>query len=211
MPSLQRHVCMKRAIACAVLLASAPAYADDDQGDPAVAQAADANLESTANRRGMTVAVAFGGGQIAGFGIDDSVGRGGSFSLRIGHVATPNTIVGLELAVSGVLHRATETSDAQPNTNTSILIGAQRYINPSLWLRFGLGAAVYDARDVSIKDMPGVYTNRTTWGPSALVGLGLEFWRYRWMVFDVEGAAVVTATAGGVLVATTAGLGISFD
>lgn len=202
---------MKRAIACGVLLASASARADADQVDPAVAQAADANLETTANRRGMTVAVALGGGQLAGFGIDDSVGRGGAFSLRLGHVATPNTVLGLALEVSAVLHRTTQMADATANTNTCLLVGGQRYINPSLWLRFGAGPAIYAAREVSVKGMPGVYTDRTTWGASALLGLGLDFWRYRWAVFDVEAAGVVTATSGGLLIATTASVGVSFD
>src|SRR4051812_6349183 len=112
----------------------------DTTPDPSVADAAEANLESIENRNGLTFAASFGGGLILGFGIKDSVGRGGSLSLRLGHVATRPTVITFELGVTAALHKPPGmNSNIETNTNTNVLAGALHYVNPSLWVRFSGG------------------------------------------------------------------------
>jgi hypothetical protein len=175
--------------------------------DPAVEEASDANLESTANRRGMTVAAAVGGGLIAGFGIEDSVGRGGALSLRLGRVATPRTVIVFEFDGAVALHKPSMGS-TEANTNVDLLAGAQYYASPSLWLRLGGGVGVYQARGVVLANgMPG---DRTTVGPAVLGGIGVDVVRLKWAVFGIE-ASTSAMINGGVLLGSSLKLGVSFD
>jgi len=195
----------------ATATAAAPTTpAATDAADPAVAQAAEANLESVANRRGVTWGFAFGGGLLAGFGIEDSVGRSGNAVVRVGHVATPNTVISLALDIAGTQHKRTKMSDVATNASIGFSLSAQRYINPSLWLRFGGGVAIYVASDI---DMTGKVTggDLTTWGPMGVFGLGLDVLRWRSLVFDLEATTTMAATGEGVLFSTSAGFGLSFD
>ena len=183
---------------------SAPA---SEPPDSAAEEAGDANLESTANRRGMTFAAAIGPGVIAGFGIEDSVGRGGAVAFRIGRVATPHTVITLELDGSGALHRPTKDTTAV-NTNTELLAGAQYYVSPSLSLRLGMGAGVYTVRGILQTD--GTQKERTTIGPALLGGIGVDLARVKWAVFGLE-ASTTAMINGGVLLGSSLKLGVSFD
>ena len=175
--------------------------------DSAAEEAGDANLESTANRRGMTFAAAIGPGVIAGFGIEDSVGRGGALALRIGRVATPHTVITLEVDGCGALHRPTKGTTSV-NTNTELLAGAQYYVSPSLSLRLGLGVGVYTVR--GILQTNGMQDERTTIGPALLGGIGVDLARVKWAVFGLE-ASTTAMINGGVLLGSSLKLGVSFD
>lgn len=175
--------------------------------DPAVEEAGDANLESTAQRRGMTFAAAVGGGLIAGFGIEDSVGRGGALSLRLGRVATPHTVIVFEFDGAVALHKPAMGS-TEANTNVDLLAGAQYYASPSLWLRLGGGVGVYQARGVVV--MMGIPRDRTTIGPAVLGGIGVDVVRLKWAVFGIE-ASTSAMINGGVLLGSSLKLGLSFD
>jgi hypothetical protein len=177
--------------------------------DPAVAQAADANLESTADRQGFIVAAAVGGGLILGFGIDDSIGRGGAVDLRIGHVATPRTVLTLEAAFTAALHRPSTSSSTATNTSANLLAGAQYYVNPSLWLRVAGGVGIYQAHQVAMA--MGKLGDLELVGPALLGGIGVEALRFRWGVFGVEVATSAMANRDGVLVASDLLLGVAFD
>lgn len=186
--------------------AAAPASAPPD---PAVDQAREANLEPNANRAGLTFAASAGPGVIVGFGIDDSVGSGGTLNLRLGHVATPSVVVNIEAAVSAVLHRPAKTADAVPNTEINLLVGAQYYVNPSLWLHGAGGLGIYQARQVPAAR--GGLEDRSLLGPAMLVGLGLELVRFRWAVLGMEAAASTMINRDGVLFTTAGAVGLAFD
>lgn len=177
--------------------------------DPAVDEAGDANLESTANRQGLTFSASLGAGAVIGFGIDDSVGRGGAVDLRLGHVATPHTVITFEAGVTATLHRPATSSATQTNTDVNLLAGAQYYVNQSLWLRVAGGAGIYRAPMSRL--VAGKLDDVQLIGPAVLGGLGLELARFKWAVFGVEIAASAMVNGDGVLVASDLALGLSFD
>jgi hypothetical protein len=177
--------------------------------DPAVQDAAEANLESAENRRGLTFAGSFGGGLMLGFGINDSVGRGGSLSLRLGQVATRRTVITFELGVTAALHRPAMTSSTQTNTNTNLLAGALHYVNPSLWLRVSGGLGAYQGRQVALPN--GQLGNITLVGPVVLGGVGVDVARFKSAVVGLEIATSAMLNRDGVLIASGARLGVSFD
>jgi hypothetical protein len=185
-----------------------PTAASDSAPDPAVQDAADANLETTESRSGLTFTAALGGGLTAGFGITDSVGRGGSLSLRLGHVATRRTVITFELGVTAALHKAATMSATQANTDANLLAGAQYYVNRSLWLRTAGGLGVYTRRDVrtasGVKDV-------TLVGAAVLGGVGVELLRFKWAVLGFEIATSAMVSSDGLLIASGAGLDLAFD
>src|SRR5262249_49128932 len=74
----------------------------DDKADPAAQNAGnEANLESNAPREGVTVSAALGPGLIIAKG---TVGQMPMASFRIGHVATPATIITFELESGTFFH-----------------------------------------------------------------------------------------------------------
>jgi hypothetical protein len=192
--------------------ARAPVARPDTASDPAALEAGDANLESTADRTGITFAASLGGGLLIGFGIKDSVGRGGSASLRLGHVATRRTVITLELDITAALHRptsATMTSSIQTNTNTDLLLGAQYYVHPSLWLHVAVGVGGYQGRQVVVS---GIERGDVTLiGPAVLFGVGIDLARFKWAVLGFEIATTAMVNSDGVLVGTSGGLGLAFD
>lgn len=175
--------------------------------DSAVEDAAEANLESIENRKGMTLAFAIGGGLIAGFGIEDSVGRGGAFSLRLGRVATRHTVITVEFDGAVALHKQGMMSSTEANTNVDLLAGAQYYVNPSLWLRLGGGVGVYTARGILIGATVG---ERTTIGPAVIGGIGVDLARFKWAVLGIEGSTSAMIN-GGVLLGSSLKVGLSLD
>jgi hypothetical protein len=189
--------------------APAPAVTAPAAPDPAVEDAAEANLESIENRSGLTFAASIGGGLVIGFGIKDSVGRGGALSLRLGHVATRRTVITFELGTTAVLHKPAMTSETKTNTNTNLLAGALYYVNPSLWLRFGGGLGVYQGRQVTLST--GQLGDVTLSGLAMLGGVGVDLARFKSVVLDLEIATSAMINSDGILVASGANLGLSFD
>jgi hypothetical protein len=197
--------------AAGVARADAPAAASEPP-DPAVEEAGDANLESTAHRSGVTLSGSVGGGMIVGFGIDDSAGRGGAISVRLGHVATPRTVVVLGVDVTLALHQP-KGEGVQANSDTNLLVGAQHYVDPSLWLRFGGGVGVYQRKRIVVGVVDGreQLGDRTLVGPAALAGIGLDIARFKWAVLGIEAATTAMVNRDGVLLASHLNLGVSFD
>lgn len=202
-----------RAVAAAAATPAAAPPASEPP-DSAATDAADANLESTATRRGMTFAAAFGGGFIAGFGIDNSVGRGGAVAFRIGRVATPRTVITLEFDAAVLLHKRSDMSPVEANSNGALCAGAQYFVSSGLSLRLGAGVGAYTARGILppptvINPMPGA-VDQTTVGPVLLGGLGVELARIKWAVIGLE-ATTTAMISSGVLFGTSLKLGLSID
>ena len=189
--------------------AAAPAA---EAPDPAVEYAADANLESTANRQGLTGALSLGGGLLVGLGIEGSTGRGGSFDIRLGHVATPRTVITFEFGGTIVLHTPKLNpmdSTTYTNANVNLLAGAQYYVTESLWLRFAGGLGRYQASHVQSSN-GNVLVDVQQIGPAVLGGIGVDIARIKWAVFGVElGTSVMVHS--GVVLASDLGLGVAFD
>jgi hypothetical protein len=208
-----------RLAALAVVTAAHLAYADAPKAipvpageppDPAVEQAGDANLESTADRRGFTFSVGLGGGLMIGFGIQGSVGRGGALSVRLGHVATPHTVITFEVATSAVLHEPpVMNASVETNTDTNLLAGAQYYVTPSLWIRGAGGVGIYRANQVELSG--GALGDIRLIGPAVLGGIGVEFVRVRSAVMGLEVGTSAMISSSGVLMTSTLGLGFSFN
>jgi hypothetical protein len=176
--------------------------------DPAVEDAADANLESTANRQGLTLAGSLGGGLLVGLGIEGPTGRGGSFDLRLGHVATPRTVITFELGATIVLH-GTSMSPVYTDSDVNLLAGAQHYVSESLWLRFAGGLGIYQASHVEASNN-NVNIDVRQIGPAVLGGVGVDVARFKSAVFGIEiGTSVMVHS--GVLVASDLRLGVAFD
>jgi hypothetical protein len=180
------------------LFAATHAWAEtkpEPKPDPAAIQAGDANLESQAPRKGLVFTFAAGGGVTLGFGVRDSTGTGGAALLRLAHVATPRTLVTLELTGSGLLHQVKEGmgTDAETTTYvnqvTNILVGAQIYANPALWFRIAGGFGRYFGDHVTLESKPGqprrIGDIRLA-GPAVSVGAGVDFVRLKRVRLGVE-------------------------
>jgi len=186
----------------------------DDAPMAVVEAASDANLESIENRQGLTFTGSLGGGMLIGFGIKDSVGRGGAVSLRLGHVATRQTVITFGLDVAAALHRRGAMDTIHTNTNTNLLAGAQYYLDPSLWLRAAGGIGVYHGDQVELSNpKPGESPigDVQLIGPSGLVGFGVDLLRFKSAVLGLEFSLSATINSQGVLLSTSAGLGVAFD
>jgi hypothetical protein len=211
---------MKRACLAALAVVSAAGVARADapgasppagEPDPAVEEASDANLESAASRTGIVVSGSLGGGMIIGIGVDDSAGRGPAVSLRLGHVATPHTVITFGVDFTLALHKPKDFP-VQTNSDTNLLAGAQYYVNPSLWLRFAGGLGVYQGRKVLVEvDNMQTVGDLTLIGPAALAGIGVDIVRFKWAVLGLEAATSATVNRQGVLLASHLNLGLSFD
>ncbi|MEO7730810.1 MAG: hypothetical protein ABIY55_07555 [Kofleriaceae bacterium] len=178
--------------------------------DPAVEEAADANLESNQARHGLTFDASAGAGLIFGIGIQDSVGRGPAVSLRLGHVATRHTVITFEIDVTTALHMPLATKTIEANTSTNLLAGARYYVSPSLWLRGAGGIGAYLGKKVAILEN-GRLGDITLFGPAVLGGVGLDLARWKWAVLTIDAATSAMINREGVLIVSGLKLGLSFD
>jgi hypothetical protein len=178
------------------------AHADPD---PATEESAgEANLESNAPRQGMTFAVAIG----AGITMGDGVGRGPALSFRIGHVATPSSILTLEITGGSLLHEETSTMGNGPilhNDFLGLMAGGQHYVSGSFWARGATGLATYTI------DAGGTNGNKAHFGWTSVLGLGLDLARWHYLVVDLEtfGQLAIVGTRG-VMLNTGLCLGVAY-
>ena len=187
---------------------SRPAAAEPQ--DPAVDEASDANLESNADRSGVTFAVSLGGGLMIGIGIQGSVGRGGSLGFRLGRVATRHTVMTFELSGGAVLHEPhVMNPKVETNSDTNVLAGAQYYVNQSLWVRAAAGLGIYHGNQVELSG--GGLGNIRLIGPTVLGGIGVDIVRFKSIVLGIETGTSALMSRSGVLMASTIELGLSFQ
>lgn len=193
---------MKLAAVATVLAIGGTAAADSAAPDPAAMRAGDANLETEAYRKGVTFAASLGPALTIGNG-DVGSNTGGSLSLRLGQVATPSTVVTLELFGAGQLHKVGDRTEQ--NTHTGFLVGAQTWAG-ALWIRGGLGLGVYRGNDV-----PMAGHNIRHIGPAGTVSVGVDLVRMKSAVLDLDVFTMGMLHGDGFITTNGLGLGLSFD
>lgn len=200
------------AIAFAAIAMSHTAAADPAP-EPVAMRAADANLESTEQRRGFTFGLQIGPSLT--FGAD--VGTGGALALRVGQVATPWTVIDLELDGSAVLHTVHDPADPDgkgrlvANANGSLMVGVQHWVFPSLFLRLGVGGGRYRCNECGAPGADGMRATEEYAGVAGGLGVGLDLVRWSNVVLGAEVHTVSLLTVDGVLVNSSLGLTLSVD
>jgi hypothetical protein len=184
-------------IAAALLLVAGAAYADPDPH--AVERASEANLETKAPRAGTTFAAALGGGMIISKGQTATVP---TLDLRLGQVATATTVVTIELVGGTYAHKIATMGATYIDTQTSLLVGAQVYIAPSVWVRGGGGIGSHNTDDGTGLTPHG--------GLSGIAGAGVDLVRWRYLVLGVEGFYNGTFARGGYTSLGGLSLGLSY-
>lgn len=201
-------------------IATSSLAAAEDKPDPAAVQAGEANLESTAQRKGLMLTLAAGGGVTLGFGVNDSTGTGGAAVLRLAHVATPRSLVTLEIAGSGLLHQVQEgmgpdaMTETYVNQVTNFLVGTQFYANPALWFRIAGGFGRYLGDEVLLEARPGTPQRRgdiRLAGPAVSVGAGIDFVRLKRVRIGAELMATGMINREGLLSSGGFLVGITVD
>jgi len=174
-----------------------------------VAASAQHGIESTSRHQGLSVTLAIGGGLTVGVGIDSSVGRGPSGSLRIAHMAGERWAFVAELANTTLLHRVkgTDASSGELRTDVgaNVLVGPQLYVNRVLWLRAGVGLGSFNI------DEPDSMATKILSGPSGVVGGGLDLVRFRRMALGVEVMSLGMLNREGVLTTTSFMVDLSIE
>jgi hypothetical protein len=192
--------------AVALVLLGGIAHADPD---PAAEQAAsESNLESRSPREGTTFSVAGGGSFALGFGIDDSVGRGGALSFRLGHVMTPESILLLEIEGASQFHKIA-MNDVVHNDDVHFLVGAQYYTNASLWVRGGVGYGMYTLVQAGTGGTTAEHTTKLG-GAGAVFGIGLDILRRHYFVLGLEAFTTGTINKDGVITSSALCVDVSY-
>jgi hypothetical protein len=175
--------------------------------DPAARQqASEANLEANGPRHGWTFGVALLAWQQIG-SIDDS-NRGGGGSFRLGAVATPDTIILVELLTAGFPNFEKDNPSYIVNNN-ALAVAVQRYVGDTLWVRIGAGFTNYV--QVAKKDtIDAPEFLRTPSGFAVVTGFGLDVVRWRSTRLSVEAIQSVHRFSTGWLLDLGFGLGLTY-
>jgi hypothetical protein len=182
----------------ALLALAGVAHADPDVDPNAQNAGAEANLETIAPRAGMTFAGALAGGMIISNHQTASVP---ALSLRLGHVATATTIVTLEAVGGTYAHKVAMTGSTLIDSQVSLLVGAQVYIAPSIWVRGAGGVGSHTTDDGSGQTPhPGL---------SGAAGAGIDLVRWHYVVLGIEGFYTGTFARGGYTSLGGIGLGLT--
>ena len=169
--------------------------------DPLAQQKADeANLETDAPRQGVTFSLALGGGLLVAKG---SVGSMPLISLRLGHVMTPDSILTLEVAGGALQHKQAMSGPTLVDSDSNVLVGAQYYTHPSVWLRAAGGLNLHTIDN-------GTMARTVLAGGAAAVGAGVDLVRRHFLVLDLEILGVGAVNRDGLLVSGGLSLGLSY-
>lgn len=183
----------------------------DPEADP-VTVAGDANLESESAHHDSYVTLALGGGLTIGYGIRDSIGRGGAGSFRVGNMMSQQGMLTLELAGVALLH-AVETSsgnsELKTNQDTNLLIGLQYFLATSFWIRGGVGLGIY--KGVSVQLGNGTRGDVTLVGPAGVLGGGIDVIRWGPASIGVEMMSIAMLNRDGILSSGGLMLNLSID
>jgi hypothetical protein len=183
--------------------------------DPvAVEAASEANLEVNGPRSGLAFGVFAMGWQQVGT-VDDS-GRGGGIGLRLGHSASPSTVVWVELVAGAFPGESvakcgmTSTDEfclSHIESNATLAISGQRYVGPNTWLRGGGGLATYTQVNVQLPDRNETREARA--GLGVLAGLGVDIVRRHQTRLSLESMVAVQRFAEGWIFDLGVGFGVT--
>ncbi len=187
-----------------VASADTPAKQEPAPDEIADVESREANLESQAPRKGLALSVAVGGGILIGG--DTGVGRGPSFSLRLGHVATRKTNITFEITGNSAFHKPSMTSETLTDSNFAAFAGAQRYTTGSVWVRAAGGPTVFVADAMT----NGTGGTKPRLGAGALVGGGLDLARWGYLVLGLETFGMASMSSDGLKLQLSFGLGLSY-
>lgn len=207
---------IRLAVIGAGVLASAAAHAGDEPGapaaapapDPAAVEAGDANLESRAPRQGIVATLGLGGALSVGLGMDNATGQGGALTLRLAHVANARTMIAVEVHGSALFFNV--SGEPYRTHAASVLLAAQRYLNPALWLRAGIGFGRYAGEELRVDDF--ILRERVRYaGPAGSVGAGVDVARLKRLRASLEFCTTAMINRDGVLSSSGFLLGLSID
>jgi hypothetical protein len=154
--------------------------------------------EPPVKRDGFAFGAGLGFGLSRGAGgMEEIQGVGGDLNLRVGTVAAPELLWMVELAIASYL---VEVDDADPgvdqtvNALSTLTMGAQIYLRPTLWLRGGAGFAAFAEREG--RSGPEVEDARRA-GVGFIGGGGYDFFRRGSFRLSIELASTVGAFKSG--------------
>ncbi len=177
--------------------------------DPVVSSSALHGIESTSRQQGLNVTLALGGGLVVGVGIDSSVGRGPSGSLRIARMAGERWAFNFEAANITLLHQVKaddgSKGPARTDLGNNLLVGIQLYVNRSLWIRGGGGLGTFTVDDPSSMD-PKLFP-----GVSGVVGGGFDVVRFGRAAIGVETMSLGMLNRDGLLTVTSFMLDLTIE
>jgi hypothetical protein len=200
--------------------AEAPPSTIPAKPDQSAIDAGEANLASIAVRKGLVFTFALGGAITLGFGRDDDVatvdnatGRGGAVTLRLAHVATPRTLVTVEVT-GGTLFYSISAGDMKRTYRTefqNFLVGGQFYVKPAIWIRGGLGFGRQNGEDLDLEGTPNARKRFRLPGPAGWVGVGIDLLRRKWFRMSAEVTSTASINREGVLSSSGFLIGFSVD
>lgn len=177
--------------------------------DPVVNSSQQHGIESTSRHQGFSLTLAVGGGLVVGFGIDSSVGRGPSGSLRFAHMAGDRFAFTAEVANITLLHQVKGSDNSAGPTRTDLgnnfLVGLQLHVNRSLWIRGAGGVGSFQV------DNPEPMKDRVLPGVSGVVGGGFDILRFRRASIGAEIMTLGMLNRDGLLTVTSFMLDFSIE
>jgi hypothetical protein len=178
-------------------------------------EATEANLQPNAERHGLALSAALVAWQQ--ISTIDGADRGGGIALRLGATATPDTVVYLELSAGGFLNITKDASggavprpkDSYIETSTALMVTAQTYVGPTLWLRAGGGFTSY-TQVVPDNSRDMVEMRQAHGGLGAVTGIGLDVVRWRTTRLSLESIQSLQRFRTGWLLNLGFGLGLTY-
>ncbi len=192
------------------LLAVCTAVAHADPVDPVARRAGEeANLEPVTPRRGLVGGASLG----PSFTTGETTGTGGALHLRLGHVASPTTVILFELGGATMFKRIDQSSGRITDSVSHFVAGVQHWFAGSLSVRLGGGIGAFQCTMCLDDSTPGS-GDRTTFvrpGVAGTLAVVVDVVRARSVVVSVEGVSVLQVGRGGVLSNNSLNVGLSFD
>ena len=191
-----------RKLAAVVVLATSVASADPAVDPEAKRVGEEANLESRDSRRGFVGGVYLGPSYTTG----STTATGGSFVVRLGQVANPSTVIQFELGGATNFKRKGEEGRLLRDTLMAFVAGFQRWLTPSLSLRFGAGVGAYNCNECGATGM-----SFTRAGIVGSFGVALDLIRFKGLVVSLEASTTNQLNREGLFSTNALDLGLSFD
>lgn len=171
-------------LAVALLLSLSGLAHPDDDAEPAVTHAGEANLDPKGSRTNIQFTGAIGGAVSLGFSMTDANGSGGALSLRLGEPMTPEWVLNFEIGSVTQPHRAFDKT-LELDNSTALLVGASYYLSNAFFLRGAIGVGNYVKKNPTIMGDP-TSGDHHYGGFATAFGFGLDIIRVKHFVFGTE-------------------------